>query len=161
MQKIFKLYKVCAENNVKEVCVGKTCYEVDSETYELQKDWFIKGEYQIEKDFSKGINVLHCQRLEKDITITINRPIVNGEDLSKEQELLKEMANEVFTVAVFNRRTLNSVGKEIKRAHIPAFVEAVLESHYKKTGEKGDPKDFGIVRIDWEKKNLFLESLQE
>lgn len=153
--KIVPLWKVCAENNIKQVCVGQTCFLVEGVAYLEKKEWFVKGEYQIEGD------VLRCSRLEKDITITINRPTINGEKLPEEKELLQEMADEVFTIAVFHRRTLNFVGKEIKRAHIPAFVEAVYESHYKRTGEKGDPKNFGIVRIDWENKKVFIESISE
>lgn len=153
--RISKLYKVCAENNIKNVCVGQTCFEVGSLAYTAKKEWFIKGEYDIEGD------TLRCFRLEKDITITINRPEINGEKLSEESKMLDDLAEEVFTVAVFHRRTLNFAGKEIKRAHIPAFVEAVLESHYKKTGEEGDPKKFGIVRVDWKNKKLFIDSIED
>lgn len=153
--KIVPLFKVCAENNIKNVCVGQTCFEVASIVYEEKKEWFIKGEYQIEGD------TLKCQRLEKDIKITINRPMVNGVQLPEEKELIQEMSDEVFTVAVFHRRTLDFAGKEMKRAHIPAFVEAVFKSHYKRTGERGDPKNFGVVRIDWENKKVFIEKVSE
>ena len=164
--KVSPLWKVCAENQIQSVFKkfgdqGEFMFQVGSSAYDLKKNWFVKGEYEIKDNYQKGERELHLNRLEEDIKVTINRPMVNGEKLPEEKELLQEMAEEVFTIAVFHRRSLNFAGKEIKRAHIPAFVEAVMESHYKRTGEKEDPKNFGVVRIDWKNKKVFIESISE
>lgn len=149
--KIVPLFKVCAENNIKNVCVGNSCFQVGSVMYTDQKEWFVKGEYQIEGD------TLKCQRLEKDVTISINRPVINGEKLPEEQ--LDEMINELVTCIVFDRETLESAGNDIKRAHVPAFAESVLKSYHNRTGRIAQPESFGIVLIDWEKRKVILQSL--
>lgn len=160
--KIVPLFKAVAENNVQVFREhGKIGVRVDSEEYQKVKEWFIKGEYQIIDDFTIGMRVLEYTRLEKDVTITINRPEINGEALPEDKEKLDAIGDQIFTVIVFDKKTLNSAGKDIMRRHIQAYSKAVLESHEDRTREKADSNNFGIVRIDWNTKQVFIEKLPE
>lgn len=148
---ITKLYKAVAETGAKVIAVGKeTPFEVGSPEYEEKKEWFIKGGYTLESNMQPM--TLICGRLDKDVTITINRPVaVNGEKLDEVSEELDSMISAVF----FDKKTLEMAGKEIRIRDILPYSEACIESFKKRYPDRQiDLNDFAVVTIDWEKKNI-------
>ncbi len=68
---------------------------IESKEYEERKDHFIKGGFTIEDDYVRGRKILRCAKIDKEVTITINRPVaVNNEPLESLCELCGEPLTE-------------------------------------------------------------------
>lgn len=86
---------------------------------------------------------------------------VDEKDLSSEEkEALDKVLDEVVSVVVFHKETLNFAGKDIKRRHISAFAEAVIESHKKNNPDRAhSDKDFGIFIVNMDTKNIAVQAI--
>lgn len=163
--KIVSLKKLVEENDINTILVevgegvAPVSFDVGSPDYREQEQFLVKGDYSIGKG-TRGENVLKVSRLEKELNITINKPVVNGEQLEQtdEEKKLEEYVNTSVTVVVFHRKTLDSAGRETKRKHVTAYAEAVLESYRKNKGE-AELEDFAVAEIDWENKHIALKSI--
>lgn len=159
---IHKLKKVVIETGADVIQVGDHSFPVISAEYQEKKEWFIKGGYTIESNMQPV--KLICAKLEKDVTITINRPVVNGEKLPEElpsaRDVLEKLANEERSFVFYHLPTKKYTGQELKRKELTAYASAMFESFKKETGEEAKREDFLIAVIDWEKKFITFESFE-
>lgn len=150
--KIVPLYKVCAIELAWFIKVGDNPpFSVVTEEYQDKKEWFVKGEYTVQE--YRGEQMIVCARLEKDITISINRPLVNGE------KILEDLTNEVRSFVFYHVPTGMYAGKDLKRKDLPAYIDASLESFEVKMNETPNKKDFVVAIINWEAKNIIFEKI--
>lgn len=183
---IHKLKKVVIETGADVIQVGDHSFPVISAEYQEKKEWFIKGGYTIESNMQPV--KLICAKLEKEVTITINRPVVNGEKLPevKEKALCQlcgepmpegeEMFNyhgysgdcpkppkeieQVSSFVVFHKPTGQYTGRDLKRKDVPAWSESVIKSFEETFKKVPDRSEFTLVVVDWEKKNISFESFE-
>jgi hypothetical protein len=161
---IQKLKKEVNDTGALLIKVGDNVpFSINSEEYEEKQEWFIKGGYSIVPSFTQNNlqpRTLLCARLEKDITISINRPLVNGEKLPANSEeigskLEVEQLDSLISAVFFDKKTLEMAGKEIRIRDILPYSEACVESFKKRFPDREvDLNDFAIVTIDWKKKNI-------
>lgn len=186
---ITKLYKAIAETGATHFQTQDgDLLSIDSKEYQERKDYFIKGGYTIEDDYIRSRKILRCAKIEKDVTITINRPVVNGEKLPevKEKALCQlcgepmpegeEMFNyhgysgdcpkppkeieQVSSFVVFHKPTGQYTGRDLKRKDVPAWSESVIKSFEETFKKVPDRSEFTLVVVDWEKKNISFESFE-
>ena len=158
---IHKLKKVVLETGACIIKVGDHSFPVVSQEYQDKKEWFIKGGYTLESNMQPM--TLICGRLEKDVAITINRPVaVNGEKLDTPDPTatIENYQNEERTFVFYHLPTKKYTGHELKRKELTAYASAMFESFKKETGEEAKREDFLIAIIDWEKKNISFESFE-
>lgn len=158
---IHKLKKVVNETGADVIQVGDHSFPVISAEYQEKKEWFIKGGYSIESNM-QPVKMI-CGRLEKEVTISINRPVaINGEKLDRSNsEVLEKLANEERSFVFYHLPTKKYTGQELKRKELTAYASAMFESFKKTTGEEAKREDFLIAVIDWEGKHITFESFGE
>jgi hypothetical protein len=119
-------------------------------------DWFIKGEYSMVEDIETMRRVLWCNKLEKDITITINHPTIVDFSVLDRSEVL----NRIVSVTVFHKGSLVSSSKDIKFKDIGAFADACIKSYNDKNKISYTPEvEFAIFVVDWKEKLIKLQSI--
>lgn len=162
--RIISLKKLVEENDINTVQVDvgdgvkPVSFEVGSPDYREQELFLVKGEYSIGKG-EKGENVLKVARLEKELNITVNPVTVIAEDANPEGSAeLEAFINTPITALVFNRKTLQSAGRETKRKFVTAYAESVIESFRKNFGE-AELDDFAVVEIDWSNRAVAIKSI--
>ncbi len=135
-------------------------FEVGSQIFQDKKNWIVKGEYNILPRTSSPMVILEVGRLEKDIDVTLNKPVtVTSEELPPEEEAkLDEFVNTPVTVVVFNRKNLLSSARDTKKKFVTHYAEAVLES-YQKNNPEATRDDFAVMEIDWANKHIALKSI--
>lgn len=149
---ITKLYKAIAETGATHFQTQDgDLLSIDSKEYQERKDYFIKGGYTIEDDYIRSRKILRCAKIEKDVTITLNRPVsVNGEKLEDAPEI-----DSLISAVFFDKKTLEMAGKEIRIRDILPYSEACVESFKKRYPDREiDLNDFAVITIDWSKKNI-------
>jgi len=153
--KIVPLKKLVAEYGIEIFRQkGKIGMKISCEEYAEVKDWFIKGNFTVDKEIIEGKEyvVLNYECLEKDITVTINRPMVNGETIkSTDEEILHSEANKLFYVRLLHAPTGRLTATlEVKRGDIPRFIR---ESILKFTNDK-DTKNFFVIRVNFDDRTV-------
>lgn len=86
---------------------------------------------------------------------------VNEEELTVEQkEALDKVLDEVVSVVVFHKATLDFAGKDIKRRYINDFATAVIDSFKGRNPDRahGD-SDFAIFIVNMETKNIAMQAI--
>lgn len=191
--KIIQLKKLVEDNDINVIALNQGAgvsahvFDVGSADYLDMAEWLVKGDYRIEgKPYHEAwekwpewsltqdrkiqypsiLNVLHVEKLEKDLTITLNRPEIVAEDAPMAEEGEKEAnaMNMVVTALVFNRGNLQSAGKEVMRKHTANFADAVIAKFNKELpegAEKATYEDFAVMVIDWNNRTMWLESITE
>lgn len=150
---VAKLYKAVAETGATHFQVNDgDILSIESKEYQERKDHFIKGGYTIEEDPMRGRKILRCAKIEKDVTITLNRiKAINGVPVDEVAEEMDSLISAVF----FDKKTLEMAGKEIRIRDILPYSEACVESFKKRYPDREiDLNDFAVVTIDWSKKNI-------
>lgn len=162
---IKKLYTAIAETGATHFQVGEgDILSIESKEYEERKDHFIKGGFTLEDDYVRGRKILRCAKIDKEVTITINRPVsVNGEKLEEKtivEEMLEDTANEVRSFVVYHKPSGSYTGKDLKRRDVPAWSDSVFTSFKNEFKESFNIKDFVLVVINWEDKNIKFENFE-
>lgn len=86
---------------------------------------------------------------------------VDEKDLSpQEREALDKVLDEIVSVVVFHKATLDFAGKDIKRRHINAFATAVIDSFKKRNPDRAhSDTDFAIFIVNMETKNIAMQAI--
>lgn len=87
---------------------------------------------------------------------------VEEKDLSPEEKIaLDKVLDEVVSVVVFHKQSLEFAGKDIKRRHISAFAQAVIESFAKRHELRAQSNsDFAIFIVNMETKNIAMQAIE-
>lgn len=137
-------------------------FDVGSAQFEEKKNWIVKGDYLIEEDVTDKANVLVVEKLEKDIEVTIGKPIVVANDsesmLNAPEDKLEQYINTPVTAIVFHRSLLISSARDTKKRFVTAYAEACLES-YQRTNPQATRDDFAVIEIDWSNKSVSLNGI--
>lgn len=145
--------------NIVEVSIGEgvapVSFEVSSPDYREQELFLVKGEYAIRNH--EGMQILRVEKLEKELNIEINPYEVIADEAPVDPRI-DEAFNTVVTALVFNRKTLDSAGREMQRKFVPNWAEAVLASFKANHGE-ATMEDFAVVEIDWDNRNVAIKSV--
>lgn len=87
---------------------------------------------------------------------------VKPEDLSpEEQKALDVVLDKVVSVVVFHKRTLEMAGQDVRVRDIPSLVRATLDKYKQDHLDRAfDHRDFALIRVDFETKNISLQGLE-
>lgn len=109
------------------------------------------------KTSSMGIKELHAYTTERAPVETLKE-----EDLTPEEaEAFDKVANEEIDVLVVHKPSLEFAGKKIKVKHVPAFAEAVIKLYMDHHPDQlvETEKDFMIIRVNFETKNISIQAI--
>lgn len=86
---------------------------------------------------------------------------VNEGDLTTEQkEALDKVLDEIVSVVVFHKATLDFAGKDIMRRHINNFATAVIDSFKGRNPHRAhSDTDFAIFIVNMETKNIAMQAI--
>lgn len=86
---------------------------------------------------------------------------VDEKDLSpEEKEALDKVLDEVVSVVVFHKATLEFAGKDIKKRHINAYAVAVIDSFKTRHPDRAhSDDDFAIIIVNMETKNIAMQAI--
>lgn len=134
--------------------------EVGSDFYEDIKNWLIKGDFAIEREYRSLRWVLVVYKLDEDLGIKINPVKVKTEENFTEEEskMLNDLADEEYHAFVLHKPSNQTAHKKLKNRDIRAFANACIES-LRRVEEGVSEKDFVIAKIDWDKQTISFESL--
>lgn len=164
--KIVPLQKVVNEFKPETIRVkGEDAFFVKSAEYEEKKEWFIKGDFVVVPNgLILGLE-LKCDRLEKDITVTLNHPTINADTVKSTdepipptpEEILKIEADKIFHVRLLHAPTGKATNTlAIKRSDIPRFIEGSLS----KFESDQNKKNFFVIRISFEDKTIDCDRIE-
>jgi hypothetical protein len=165
--KIVPLQKVVNEYSIDEVVVSKEKpFPVISETYQIVKTWFIKGEWKTYFNMLTHKNTLYVQALEKDSVVSIERPLEAPKEtiLEKTSEvssipklLPDETIRDIFYVRIlhFPSKSLSKM-KICMKKDIAEFVSNSIKTFEEVYKQPVNKKDFAIVRVGVIEKEISL-----
>jgi len=158
--KVTPLWKAVQETKADRVEVNATgelfSTSINDSVFVEKKNWFVKGEYSIVEDVKTMNRVLWCNKLEKDITITVNHPTIADSSVLDRSDVL----NRIVSVTVFHKGSLISSSKDIKFKDIGAFADACIKSYNDKNKIVYTPEvEFAIFVVDWKEKLIKLQSI--
>ena len=83
---------------------------------------------------------------------------VQEQDLTSEQkEALDKTLDEVVSIVVVHKPTLENAGKDVMTRHITAFAKAVVQSFKERFPDTPcEESDFAIVKVNFETRNIAI-----
>jgi hypothetical protein len=158
--KIVSLKKLVEENdiNIVQVDMGDgvnpVSFDVGSPDYREQQLYFVTGDFQIGKG-DNGENILKVNKLEEEMSIQTSQPHV----VTEEEEKIDEHVNTPVTAIVFNRKTLQSAGRDTHLKHVTSYAYSVIEAFKKQIEPNAQLDDFAVVEVDFGNKTVSLKSI--
>lgn len=87
--------------------------------------------------------------------------VQQGDLTPEQQKVVDAVLDKVVSVVVFHKRTLEMAGKDVRVRDIPALVRATTEKYRENNLDRAfDIKDFALIRVDFETKNITLQGLE-
>ena len=162
--KVRALHALIAEHQPHKIIVdGHLPFDIDSDECNKKQNWVAKEDWSLERDVRTGQRLLYIKRLEKELDITINRPIVNGEPLSAENEKqLEDFINTPITCLVYHKPSGDFAPRDITIQRVPDFAASVIANYRRDhKDEVVNYEDFAIIQINWANKHVAITRIED